>query len=242
MLKVMTEEEEVKQIFREVKKSELYDKELKMYKTSVPLDNISMEHGRIRAFTPGWLERESVFLHMEYKYLYGLLKSGLCEEFYEEIKTTFIPFLPPEEYGRSILENSSFIASSRNPNKEVHKRGYVSRLSGSTTELISMWIQMFMGDRIFSYEDGELKLHFEPKLAESFFDDKDEASFMLLSICFVTYRNKKRLATFGEKKGKIVSITIPERDITVSGNYLQGEFAKEVREGNIRRLLIEIDE
>lgn len=242
MLKVMTKKEEAKHIFREVKKSELYDKELKMYKTSVPLDDISMEHGRIRAFTPGWLERESVFLHMEYKYLYGLLKAGLCEEFYEEIKTTFIPFLAPEEYGRSILENSSFIASSRNPNKEVHKRGYVSRLSGSTTELISMWIQMFMGDKVFTCEEGELKLYFEPKLPEYFFDDKDEVSFMLLSNCFVTYRNKKRLATFGEKKGKIVSITVPERDIRVTGNFLYGQLAKEVREGNIRSLLIEIDE
>ncbi len=242
MLKVMTDKEEAGHIFREVRKSELFDIELKMYKTSVPLDDISMEHGRIRAFTPGWLERESVFLHMEYKYLYGLIKAGLCEEFYEEIKTTFIPFLPPEEYGRSILENSSFIASSRNPNKEVHKRGYVSRLSGSTTELISMWIQMFIGDKVFSFENGELSLHFEPKLPEYFFDDKDEVSFALLSNCMVTYRNKKRLNTFGEKKGKIVSITIPERDITVTGSVLQGELAKEVREGNIKTLLVDIDE
>ena len=60
-----------------VKASGIYDKALKMYKTSESLEALSMEYGRIRAFTPGWLERESVFLHMEYKYLLGLLKAGL---------------------------------------------------------------------------------------------------------------------------------------------------------------------
>ena len=43
------------------------------------------------------------------------------------------------------LENSSFIASSANPNPDIHGRGFVARLSGSTTEMISMWIEMFIG-------------------------------------------------------------------------------------------------
>ena len=66
-------------------------------------------------------------------------------------------------YGRSTLENSSFIASSVNPNPDVHGRGFVARLSGSTTEMISMWIQMMMGGKVFTYEDGKLALNFDTK-------------------------------------------------------------------------------
>ena len=42
---------------------------LAMYKTSASIEGCSMEAGRCRAFTPGWQERENVFLHMEYKYI-----------------------------------------------------------------------------------------------------------------------------------------------------------------------------
>ena len=63
-----------------------------MYKTSASLEDAGNEIGRLRAFTPGWLERESVFLHMEYKYLYAVLKAGLYERFYEDLRTTLIPF------------------------------------------------------------------------------------------------------------------------------------------------------
>ena len=70
-----------------------------MYKTSVGLEKESHEIGRIKAFTPGWLERESNFLHMSYKYLLALLKSGLSEEYFTEIQTALIPFLDPKIYG-----------------------------------------------------------------------------------------------------------------------------------------------
>ena len=241
MLKVLNDAEKAKEVCVAVKASELFDEKLKMYKTSVPLDEISMENGRIRAFTPGWLERESIFLHMEYKYLYGMLKADVCDMFYEEIKNTFIPFLPPEEYGRSILENSSFIASSRNPNKEVHKRGYVARLSGSTTELISMWISMFMGEKVFTYEDGELKLNFEPKLADYFFDEKGEVSFNLFSKCMVTYKNEKKLSTYGKDGVKAASIYIPEKDVRIEGSAVTGELASQIREGKISKIVVELN-
>ncbi|MFR6563644.1 MAG: hypothetical protein ACLUR5_18340 [Eubacterium ventriosum] len=39
-------------------------------------------------------------------------------------------------------------------------RGFVARLSGSTTEMLSIWIEMFMGGKVFTYEDGkDLFLH-----------------------------------------------------------------------------------
>jgi len=60
-----------------VKKSPLYDTKLKMYKVNAALDKAPVEIGRAKAFTPGWLENESIWLHMEYKYMLELLKAGL---------------------------------------------------------------------------------------------------------------------------------------------------------------------
>lgn len=232
---------EAKKLWSNIKSSELYDKKLSMYKTSVPLENISMENGRIKAFTPGWLERESIFLHMEYKYLLAMLKSGLYEQFYEDIKTTLVAFLPPEVYGRSILENSSFIASAENPDDKVHGRGFVARLSGSTTEVLSMWIHMFMGSRLFTFENNELKLNFEPKLPGWFFDDKGEAAFNLLSRCKVTYVNTEHKNTYGENAASVSSIEIVETGERISGASLSGETAKKVREGEIKAIRIYLE-
>ena len=227
--------EEAQALHQKVKESDLYDTKLKMYKTSVSLEDISMENGRIRAFTPGWLERESIFLHMEYKYLYGMQTAGLWESFYEELVNTLIPFLPPEMYGRSILENSSFLASSSNPNEEIHGRGYVARLSGSTTELISMWSLMFMGNTIFTSDEEGLKLHLEPKLPSWFFNEENEAAFTFLSNCTIVYKNPTGKNTYGEDRA-VISHIITEEGRRIEGNIISGDMAHAVREGKIKKL------
>jgi hypothetical protein len=194
-----------------------------------------MENGRIRAFTPGWLERESIFLHMEYKYLYGMQTAGLWESFYEELVNTLIPFLPPEMYGRSILENSSFLASSSNPNEEIHGRGYVARLSGSTTELISMWSLMFIGNTVFTSSEDGLKLHLEPKLPAWFFNEEKEASFTFLSNCTIVYKNPTGKNTYGDDRAMISHI-ITEDGERIEGNIISGDTALAVREGRVKKL------
>ena len=83
-----------------------------MYKVNADLSGESWEIGRTRVFPAGWLENESIWLHMEYKFVLELLRCELYEEFYENFRSVFIPFLNPEQYGRSILENSSFLVSS----------------------------------------------------------------------------------------------------------------------------------
>ena len=103
------------------------------------------EIGRCRIFTPGWLENESVWLHMEYKYILELLKAGLYEEFYDNFKRVLIPFQDPRQYGRSILENSSFLVSSAFPDKRLHGNGFVARLSGSTAEFLEIWLKINSG-------------------------------------------------------------------------------------------------
>ncbi|MGA0351841.1 MAG: cellobiose phosphorylase, partial [Acholeplasmataceae bacterium] len=129
-LKSFASAERAEALNKEVMSSEIFDQKLKMYKTSAPLDDASFEIGRIKAFTPGWLESESIFLHMTYKYLLGLLVSGAYKDFYQAIQTNMICYLDDQVYGRSILENSSFLASSRNPDPRLHGQGFVARLSG----------------------------------------------------------------------------------------------------------------
>jgi len=155
-------------LYSRIKASDLYDEALKTYKTSGMLDEMSYELGRIRAFTPGWLERESNFLHMTYKYILGLLKGGLYDEFFEEIKSNLVCFMDPNVYGRSTLENSSFIASSLNPNPRVRGQGFVARLSGSTAEMLSIWNIMMFGESVFQYTD-ELVFSPRPILHADFF-------------------------------------------------------------------------
>src|SRR3989344_1069318 len=106
-----------------------------MYKDNAPLKSAPVEIGRARVFTPGWLENESVWLHMEYKYLLEMLKGGLHDEFFQDFKKALVPFQPAERYGRSVLENSSFIVSSVFPDPSYHGVGFVARLSGSTAEV-----------------------------------------------------------------------------------------------------------
>jgi len=175
---------------------------------------------------------------MEYKYLYAILKAGLYEEFYEEIPTAMVVFRNPMQYGRSILENSSFLASSRNPNSSIHGRGFVARLTGSTTEVLSMWIMMFMGNEIFTYKQEQLQLHFEPILPGWMFDEQGDVSFTLLSKCKVTYHNPGRKSTFGNGAAKIRDIIIVETKDTILGDCLTGKLAEAVRNNEIKELSI----
>ncbi|MCD8105845.1 MAG: hypothetical protein LUF35_12825 [Lachnospiraceae bacterium] len=166
VLRLPASREEKKELYARIRKSALYDKKLSMYKVNEPLVGTSFELGRCRAFTPGWLENESIWLHMEYKYLLELLKSGLYDEFFQDFHAAAVPFLDPEVYGRSVYENSSFLASSANLDPRRHGRGFVARLSGSTAEFIHMWTLMMFGAQPFVYNETgkKLTLRLQPAL------------------------------------------------------------------------------
>lgn len=216
--------EKALEILEKVKASDVYDKKLKMFKTSENIEKEGVEFGRIAAFTPGWQENESVFLHMEYKFLLGILKSGNYEAFYKELKNVFIPFLDPGIYGRSILENCSFLASSANPDENLHGRGFVSRLSGSTTEVISIWTEMFLGKSPFVYKNGKLGLQIKPMLESFIFDKNGEVSFNFLTENKVTVHNPSKQATYN-KNVKFVEVDGERFD----GDTVWGETAEKVR-------------
>ena len=210
--------ENCKVIYKSLKRSSLYDKKLKMYKISSSLKKAPLEIGRIRVFSPGWLENESVWVHMEYKYLLELIKSSLYEEFYKEFFNCFICFLTPPIYGRSILENSSFIVSSAHPNPKLWGRGFVSRLTGATTEAINILALMCVGRTPFYLREGKLILEFKPVLKDSLFTKREEKvflleeratqelvlpkncfAFMFLGKTLVIYHNPRRVNTYDSK-------------------------------------------
>ena len=149
-MKTLQDKQERLALYHKVKQSQLFDPDLKTYRSNKSLSDQPFSIGRIRAFSPGWLENESIFMHMTYKYLLETLKAGLYDQFFEDIQNCFPPFLDPEVYGRSPLENSSFVVSSAHPDRSLHGRGYVARLSGTTAEFISIWFIIMTGGEPFS--------------------------------------------------------------------------------------------
>lgn len=250
------EQKEVYNLYMSVRRSPLYDRELMMYKVNASLVDQPEEIGRCRLFTPGWLENESIWTHMEYKYLLELLKNNLFDEFYTEFQKILIPFLDAEKYGRSTTENSSFIVSSANPDESLHGNGFIARLSGATAEFIHMWILMNVGKNpFFVNKNGELNFTFKPALAgwlfteqeakETLFQEgekveytiqKNSYAFMLLGKTFVIYENQSRKNTFGTNsvKPSTIHLTLTNgQGKTIEGDTLPDEYATSLRNGEI---------
>ncbi|MCM3125022.1 MULTISPECIES: cellobiose phosphorylase [unclassified Mesobacillus] len=229
--------------YQHVRNSEIYDSKLKMYKTSGSLEDQTFDIGRARAFTPGWLERESIFMHMEFKYLLSVLKSRLYEEFYEDIIYAMPPFMDAEVYGRSVLENSSFIASSVNPDSSLHGQGFVARLSGTTAEFLSIWQLMMMGKNLFDVNEKGLTLQLEPILPSWLFDSEGKVQFTLLGKIQVTYHNPSRRNTFGDEGAKTVKYVLQMNgeEVEVNGDKLQDAYAQAVRDGKVSRMDVYLD-
>jgi hypothetical protein len=227
-LRLKHSEDRKHQLYNEVRDG-LYDEKLKMYKVNESLESASFEIGRCKAFTPGWLENESIWLHMEYKYLLELIKNGLNEEFIEDFRTCIVPFLDPEVYGRSALENSSFIASSANPDPKIHGRGFVARLSGSTAEFIDMYEIMMFGRNIFTYSESE-GLIFSPKplIPEYLIGDDLTIRTTLLGTTKVTYKLPSR-KDFIPGKYSVTGISVDNK--LYMGSYITGDAVESIRSG-----------
>ena len=231
-------------LHKATKKSALFDKKLKMYKVTASLSSMPEEIGRCRVFTPGWLENESIWLHMEYKYILELLKTGLVEEFYAEFKNVLIPFQNPQRYGRSILENSSFLVSSAFPDKNLHGNGFVARLSGSTAEFLQIWLVMNTGTKPFTLDkNGQLSLSFKPYLPGWLFDRKGKYSFNFLGRIPVTYHNPGRKNTFGKNAARITKIVLfeEERPTAIDSAVIPSPFAEKVRSRQISKIDIYLE-
>ena len=232
-----------RKLYRQIKESGLYDQKLQMYRVNAPLDQTSFEIGRCRAFTPGWLENGSIWLHMEYKYLLELIRGGLFKEFFEDWKKAAIPFLDPEVYGRSTLENSSFLASSLNPNEDIHGRGFVARLSGSTAEFLSIWRRMFFGEQLFQMQSGKLTLTFMPAIPEYLIPEDGIVQAVLLGKIPVTYHMARKADVIpgSYEIRRIIFETEQGKKIEIQGGVLGPAAAGAVREGKIRSISVEVE-
>ncbi|CCU80992.1 FIG00469293: hypothetical protein [Halanaerobium saccharolyticum subsp. saccharolyticum DSM 6643] len=263
-MKILKDQNQAQSLAESVKKSELYDSKLGMYRVNGDLSKESYEIGRARAFSPGWLENGSIWLHMEYKYLLELLKNGLYEEYYQAINDALVPFQDPKIYGRSILENSSFILSSLNGDSKNHGRGYIARLSGSTAEYINMWSLMAFGKEPFKFQSGELVYAPEPNLiAELFTSEKrleklqlsqkksveveipaDSFAYRFLGSTLVIYRNPKRANTFGQNGVSITEFKLIAQSgekYQVKGSAVKGKLAQKIRAGEFKEINIFLD-
>ncbi|KAL7554710.1 hypothetical protein ACHAWF_018253 [Thalassiosira exigua] len=153
-------------LYKLVKKSGLRDEGLKMYTLSSSLVGQSYDMGRMMAFSPGWLENQSVWMHMSYKYYLELLRKGMYKDFFAEMQSGMLPFINETKYGRSLLECSSFIASSAFVDPTMRGQGFLARLSGSTAEFLSMWVLMMIGPSplFLNEESGQLEMQLIPAL------------------------------------------------------------------------------
>ncbi len=243
-LKLQDTKENKLKLYQNVKNSDLFDDKLHMYKVNASLQEASYELGRARAFTPGWLENESIWLHMEYKYLLELLRNGMYEEFFADFKQAAVPFLDPEVYGRSIYENSSFIASSKNPNAAIHGKGFVARLSGSTVEFISMWKQMMFGKNVFSVKDGALCFTPQPALPAYLIPADGKVCVQMLGNVQVTYQfaSVKDYIPGNYTISQMRFVYKNKRVVNVNGDCADAQVAKSLRDGEIAEVEIIIAE
>lgn len=249
-IRLLNNPDAVRRIYHNIRKSPLFDTTLKMYKLNEPLKSCPPEIGRAHTFTRGWFENESVWLHMSYKYLLELLRCGLAEEFFEDAKTMLVPFMNPAVYGRSILENSSFIASSACPDPNTHGKGFVARLSGSTAEFIHIWLLLTVGQRPFYLEEGKLHFSLNPSLPGEWFTKKEKTATWrgqtvtmpknafacaLLGEMLLVYHNQSRENTFGWSPVKPVRYLF-DNETEVKDSYVGPKIAEQIRQRNYHRI------
>lgn len=243
-------QETARQIYNSVRNSPLLDKKLQMYKMNECLERCPPEIGRARTFSRGWFENESIWLHMSTKYLLELVSHGLYEQFYSDAKTMLVPFMDPKVYGRSILENSSFIAPSVCPDPQARGRGFIARLSGTTAEFIHIWLLLTVGKQPFKMQDGQLCFSLQPALPAEWFTQKPRCvlwneeeieipqnalACALLGQILLIYHNPSMQNTYGNGGVHPVKYVLNGEQV-ITGSGLTGTLAEQIRKRNVQRM------
>ena len=245
MKTIQQNNDKMKDMYERILDSGLRDKELQMYYLSSSLEGQTFDMGRQIAFAPGWLENQSIWMHMSYKYYLQLIRGKMYKEFFTEMKEYggILPFMDPVVYGRPLMECSSFIASSAFPDPAVHGEGFLARLSGSTAEFMDMWKEMFLGPQLFYLnEQNEVEMKLVPALPSWLFEDPtvendptfDEdgnhvVSFKLFASIKVTYHNPGAQDLFGIPP-KSYKVTMEDGSVEdVEGESIPTKLAKRIR-------------
>jgi hypothetical protein len=104
-------------------------------------------------------------MDQSYKYYLELIKKGMFNQFFDEMRSGMLPFIDGQKYGRSVMECSSFIASSAFEDPNMRGRGVLARLSGSAAEFLSIWKSLFIGETLFKKnEEAALEMQLVPSL------------------------------------------------------------------------------
>jgi hypothetical protein len=238
------DKEQLEDMYNKVLNSGLRDDVLKMYFLSADLTGQSYDMGRMMAFAAGWLENQSIWMHMSYKYYLQLIRGKLYDKFYSEMKGGgMLPFMDPDIYGRSLMECSSFIASSAFKDPSVVGRGFLARLSGSTAEFLSIWRLMFIGPNpFFMNDEGEVEMQLIPALPIWLFEDlesgaegkRDEdgnlvVSYKLFASIMVTYHNTLGTDLFDVEPTKYIVTMTDGSTVEVDGSSIPTETAIQIR-------------
>lgn len=240
VMKTMNQKQAIA-LYENVKHSGLRDKELKMYTLSSSLAGQSYDMGRMMGFSSGWLENQSVWMDQSYKYYLELIKKNMFDQFFEEMRNGMLPFIDGSKYGRSVLECSSFIASSAFEDPKIRGRGVLARLSSATAEFLSIWKLMFIGETLFQLnEGGELEMQLVPSLPAWLFKENDIVQspadkkyvirFKLFTSINVAYFVTEPKDLFGVKPSRY---TIGLRD----GSVLSVESISSTLAANIRKVV-----
>lgn len=244
MKTIQDDEKKMTDMYERVLTSGLRDEELGMYYLSASLTGQTYDMGRQIAFAPGWLENQSIWMHMSYKYYLQLLRGKLYDQFFSEFRGGgILPFMDPDTYGRPLTECSSFLASSAFPDPSIHGKGYSARLSGSTAEFMDMYQLMFYGPQMFYLnEDDVLEFQLKPALPSWLFDDEDSAgdaimddegqytvSFKLFGEVLVTYHNPDGSSIYGIPPKKYVIAMKDGSVVDIEGESVPTVLAKKIR-------------
>lgn len=244
MKTIEDDEDEMKTVYENVLTSGLRDTELNMYFLSATLKGQTYDMGRQIAFAPGWLENQSIWMHMSYKYYLQLLRGKMYDTFFSEMKGGgILPFMDAKVYGRSLMECSSFIASSAFPDPSIHGEGFLARLSGSTAEFMSMWKLMFIGpEPFFLNENGDVEMQLVPALPSWLFEDSESdapalfdedgihiVTFKLFAAIDVTYHNPTGGDLYGQAPSKYTVTMADGSEVDVDGPSIPTDTALTIR-------------
>ena len=101
-------------------------------------------------------------------------------------------------------------------------KGFISRLSGSTAEMISLWQRMFLGNHLFQIGTNGLEFQFAPILPNWLFTSDGTLSFVFMG-CDVTYHNPTH------KSGALTPLSISIDGSEQLGGILPSAFAESLR-------------
>lgn len=164
----------------------------------------------------------------------ALLECEIYDQFFADFHNAAIPFLSPEMYKRSTLENSSFLLSSANQDVQSHGRGYGSRLSSSTAGFISIWHHMLFGKMPFEYDDFGLHLRFQPAIPHYLIGEERTITGTFLGKITVVYHlnGLKELKPGGYK----IEFYLVDQHKHILGDTVPKEYAARIRGGKVNRI------